>query len=190
MNKYGYKKFHAVILFVQMLLIVLGTAMILYGIIGSFGRGEFHSIAQISRFSVLIAFVSVIMYSIIGYRKRKAHYYGAVYAFSASVLLTIMRGGSSIENTVNALIFGLILAFSQVLGKKRHAVALITVVCFLLLSTAVYRITGFILAGNLSFPKLCNNMCQVILSGTVEVMYLTDSFRESRTEQSGSGDLK
>lgn len=170
-----YRKGNAIMLGIQMALIAVGTAMIVFGMINS---KQVVSVAQLARFVMFLSFVSMIIYAVRGYRAKVEYYLGAIYAFSGSLLFTVLNVKSGVDAAVNALAFGLVLVYAQKLGSKRQALGIMTAVCAILLVSTVYRVSGFIAAGTLSLPKFCNNFGQPVLAGTLEVMYLTDSYRK------------
>ena len=120
-NKSGLKKWKAIALLFQMVLIVLATASTGY-VLGFCIASNSGALFIVSYSIVAISYVAVVFYAVYGYKKDDSYYLGAVYAFTVAILLNVLLPFRTTYQLVTlTVLFGLYIAFAQRLGNVKAA---------------------------------------------------------------------
>ena len=137
-EKFGLKKFHAILLFIQMLIIILGTIItgFVFTFIVSSGYG---GIMLASSVSVLISYVVIILYGSFGYSKDSAYYLVAIGFFAFAVVInTMIDFRTPFQIGILTVLFGALVAFAVKQDNKKLSLYFILVAFFLALVFSIY----------------------------------------------------
>ena len=137
-EKFGLKKSHAILLFIQMLIIILGTIItgFVFTFIVSSGYG---GIMLASSVSVLISYVVIILYGSFGYSKDDAYYLVAIGFFAFAVVInTMIDFRTPFQIGILTVLFGSIVAFAVKQDNKKLSLYFALVAFFLALVFSIY----------------------------------------------------
>ena len=178
--KYGISKRHAILLFVQMILTIIGFAAQVGIMVFIAGHG-LDALMLVSSITIILAFLAVLCYGIFGFKKSKIFYFVAIGLFMASILINnILPFRGTVQKIFLTLLFGSMGAFLFTQEKFKLSNIIIALAA---LFSLVFSIYSTITANVNSLGPVEENVLPVImmyisiwtpviLSGVFGVSYL------------------
>ena len=178
--KYGISKRHAILLFVQMILTIIGFAAQVGIMVFIVGHG-LDALMLVSSITIILAFLAVFCYGIFGFKKSKIFYFVAIGLFMASILINnILPFRGTVQKIFLTLLFGSMGAFLFTQEKFKLSNIIIALAA---LFSLVFSIYSTITANVNSLGPVEENVLPVImmyisiwtpviLSGVFGVSYL------------------
>ena len=174
-KKYGLKKPNAIMLFVQMLLVLAGTGLMIYEIYLLIQREMYSYQTWIVFVSGLLTYLAIANYCFIGYKKQKFWFYLPFYFLSASFMFAPASDNAKfIGRLFDIIAFGSLVAASVKLEDKRFVMGSLG------LSFVAKLVTFIYMACTIEGQTTINYLIEIqplILVATIMVCYLTNCHR-------------
>jgi len=138
-EKYGISKRHAIMLFVQMILCIIGF-LAQVGIFVFILINKLNSFMLMSSMSIILSFLAIFLYAIIGYKKENKIYYSisiGLYLF-AVLMNNILPFRDTFQRITLTLLFGVMFAYNFTQDRFRLSNMLILVSSILSLAFSIY----------------------------------------------------
>ena len=137
-SKFGLKKSKAILLFIQMLAIIIGTVLSGF-VFGFLISASYGGLMLAGSLMVFIAYVSIIVYAAVGYRKSKTHFLAAVGIFAFAVVINIMVDfRTPFQLGILTVLFGALIAFMLKQDNPKLALYFILTAALLSLVFSIY----------------------------------------------------
>ena len=162
-EKYGLKKYHAILLFVQMILIIIGLNVQISVFVLSI-LFNLNIYILISCIAMIFAHVGVLTYGLIGYKKGQPFYFATIGLFLLAIVVNIVIPFRDItQRILLTLLFGMMCIFPFKEKDYKFTNILLAIASLIALAFSIYS----------SITANQNNMGEVPTIFPVIIMYLS-----------------
>ena len=162
-EKYGLKKYHAILLFVQMILIIIGLNVQISVFVLSI-LFNLNIYILISCIAMIFAHVGVLTYGLIGYKKGQPFYFATIGLFLLAIVVNIVIPFRDIaQRILLTLLFGMMCIFPFKEKDYKFTNILLAIASLIALAFSIYS----------SITANPNNMGEVPTIFPVIIMYLS-----------------
>ena len=147
LEKYNLKKNKAILLFAQMIILIIGTAIsafVFAYITKGVASGNYNALMLISSLAMLLAHIAIIIYGCFGFRKGRTFFLGACAIFAFAIVVNVLiTFRTPFQHILLTLMFGYMLVFIVKEHDRKFAAISILIVTVLSL---VFSISSAIVA--------------------------------------------
>ena len=162
-EKYGLKKYHAILLFVQMILIIIGLNVQISVFVLSI-LFNLNIYILISCIAMIFAHAGVLIYGLIGYKKGQPFYFATIGLFLLAIVVNIVIPFRDIaQRILLTLLFGMMCVFPFKEKDYKFTNILLAIASLIALAFSIYS----------SITANPNNMGEVPTIFPVIIMYLS-----------------